>query len=648
MNDTPPTQYILAIAIGPVQEFIAASRKARDLFYGSDLLARISRKVALHLQNDHGAELIFPAPMSLNDKHAVANKIVAIVAGDPGAITDSAHAAASEVLTSAWTSAMKKVRERAKDGADAIDVVLAEKQVETFIEWYAAWVEYDPARYADARLRADRILAGRKTLRDFQPAAGVDMRPKSSLDPAREAVADVVDDATAAILMLRKNERLDAISLVKRTEGRHRFVSTARVAIDPFIRAAAAEKEEGLQNLAKVAAKLQSTDLVEEFNPKLDNLEHFGGFKYDTELCYAESVQNAIKELNGWRPRPTDPNEQPEYDALVEAVKEFYWMVDELGEGLPPRSTYFAVLRADGDRMGATLNALDTKGKHQHLSYHLGRFAKEAECIIAEHYGASIYTGGDDVLAFLPIDTCLPCADALQKKFATIMSEASEGQHWPDNVRGDSGPTLSVGLAIGHYSEHLQVLLQRSKEAEDKAKSGDKNALAVSFSAQSGGGDVRMVVHSWKEEPVQTFWATAIDAHRLNELNLPGGIPDRFAYELAALHDELASAFKARALGSDQVLHELLVLELTRILGRKRAAKGTNRIDQATIDNLIQRIKDTPDGKQALRALRKMSNEMIVARRIYPSLMDGRSGGLARWGDALADLPELVQTGGDQ
>ena len=39
--------HLLQIAIGPVQEFIAAARRTRDLWFGSYLLSEISKAAAL-------------------------------------------------------------------------------------------------------------------------------------------------------------------------------------------------------------------------------------------------------------------------------------------------------------------------------------------------------------------------------------------------------------------------------------------------------------------------------------------------------------------------------------------------------------------------------------------------------------------------
>ena len=40
---------LLEIAVGPVQDFIAAARRCRDLWYGSHLLSELSKAAALAL-----------------------------------------------------------------------------------------------------------------------------------------------------------------------------------------------------------------------------------------------------------------------------------------------------------------------------------------------------------------------------------------------------------------------------------------------------------------------------------------------------------------------------------------------------------------------------------------------------------------------
>ncbi|MBV8856450.1 MAG: hypothetical protein JOZ02_05770 [Acidobacteria bacterium] len=85
-------EYVLAISLGPVQEFIAAARRSRDLWFGSWLLSELSKAAAEHIVR-HGVSgsrpagldsLIFPAVNDPEDLRAgsslsVVNKIIAIV-----------------------------------------------------------------------------------------------------------------------------------------------------------------------------------------------------------------------------------------------------------------------------------------------------------------------------------------------------------------------------------------------------------------------------------------------------------------------------------------------------------------------------------------------------------------------------------------
>src|SRR5271157_2504665 len=51
---------LLAVSLGPVQGFIAASRRTRDLWFGSHLLSEVSKTAARAIA-ECGGHLIFPA-----------------------------------------------------------------------------------------------------------------------------------------------------------------------------------------------------------------------------------------------------------------------------------------------------------------------------------------------------------------------------------------------------------------------------------------------------------------------------------------------------------------------------------------------------------------------------------------------------------
>lgn len=54
------TAYLYVLSIGSVQDFIAAARRTRDLWFGSHLLSEISKAAAKSIAEDGGL-LIFPA-----------------------------------------------------------------------------------------------------------------------------------------------------------------------------------------------------------------------------------------------------------------------------------------------------------------------------------------------------------------------------------------------------------------------------------------------------------------------------------------------------------------------------------------------------------------------------------------------------------
>jgi hypothetical protein len=217
---------------------------------------------------------------------------------------------------------------------------------------------------------------------------------------------------------------------------------------------------------------------------------------------------------------------------------------------------YFAVAALDGDQIGKWLSGEKTptiqeaitdkaakyfrehiKGKDVEAwlktnrplspSYHL-QFSEAlanfglycARRIVEAHHGQLIYSGGDDLLAMLPADEAIACAQGLRLAFqgSSKLAEAypahftktSEGfiqlaerndsnqgdwnrgcrrpgePAWPLLVPGPQA-TVSVGLAIGHIKEPLQDMIREAQAAEKRAKNKlGRNALSVTLFKRSG------------------------------------------------------------------------------------------------------------------------------------------------------------------
>lgn len=550
--------HLLAISIGPVQDFIAAARKTRDLLNGSELLSTIATAIAQALGGC--GELVFPA----SGAGSAPNKIVCLVEGDPAEAASKAHAAAQAAFDEAVDAAVKQVNEARV--ADCFDRETLRAQCEEFLEFYAAWVPVGPEGYAAARERCEALLAGRKGLRDFAQPTWAKGRPKSSLDGGRDTViAEDATDEQLGRLSIKRTEQLDGVSVVKRLldKGEARFPSVVRVAADPFWRSLPPER---LEAVRAFAGDHQAGDLIQRL--KGDAAALYSDFPWD--------IDPSLWHEGG--------------EAPCDLVKGFRCAVDQ---GQP--GPYYTILAADGDRMGQALSRLTSKEAHQRFSAQLAEFAGRARGIVTEQRGALVYAGGDDVLAFLPMDKALRCARELREAFDKV----AEG------LGLDETPTLSVGIAIVHIHENLRTALEFARSAERAAKNGGRNALAIARHTRGMGPDAPTVVRSWTNQPVESY-------EQYGEWIRDGILPSGFAYEIRALAREL-DGIDLRGLAG------LAGGEFERILKRKQVPKER-------IADVMQRLLAdlAALGGASPVSLRALSDSLIIAKHLAPA----KGGGL--------------------
>lgn len=235
-------------------------------------------------------------------------------------------------------------------------------------------------------------------------------------------------------------------------------------------------------------------------------------------------------------------------------------------EGSEDEKKYFAVLAFDGDEMGKWVsglhpampklgnqlsdyidpstgnragaklyfeqhglsNLLDRKRPlspsfHLQFSEMLANFANFCvRRIVEAHDGRLIYSGGDDVLALLPANKALECAEALREAFrgnpaalnelrgawrgdhkenlrlfdfdqpgfirlhAETLSLAGEPKKFCAMVPGPAAD-CSVGIAIAHFKSPLQDVVRAAQAAEKRAKNKlGRSAVAVTLMKRSG------------------------------------------------------------------------------------------------------------------------------------------------------------------
>jgi CRISPR-associated protein Cmr2 len=603
----------MIISLGPVQEFIVSARRSRDLWFGSWLLSELSKAAAQRVVLEHDGNLdtlVFPKAESIGHltptytHFNVANKIIALVTKPPAEI--------GRLVNESILARLRIIRDDAyKEIGDVPEGYflqsIAEKQVDDLIEY--AWASAplndlnDDEEYAKARNLVELLLEARKATRDFkpvlpQPQGWADNVPKSSLDGLRESVIhENAYDMDAAELRrrygVRKGERLCGVGLLKRhgnRAGDSSFFSTSHVAALPLLQSLTdkAAVDDYVRQLSGLLGEIEPRELYKVLGKvpiRAAKEPHPVFGRYDGHLLFEE--------------RLSDWFENNDLERAKEALAEFR---RRALDGQRP-NPYYALLLADGDRMGKVIDAQRSVEKHRRLSSCLAVFAGRVSRIVEEeHKGSLVYAGGDDVLAFVPLHSTLPCARQLARAFSAELSEfkVKEGEC-------DASPTLSVGIGVAHHLESLSDAMQLARTAEKAAKRVDgKNALAVIVSKRSG-----------TDRPVMGKWGT-LDQRldRFVFLHRTEAIPDGAAYELHDLALRLQSSvpplcdetLSERAEAVRETLQPAMRDEAIRILKRKRVTGEQKKLAEIVLAELSGFIRD-PD-----LPIEQLANELIIAR----------------------------------
>lgn len=436
------TKYLFIATLGPVQDFIAASRRTRDLWFSSWLLSELARSAARQIRDHHGV-LIFPAAESLVAGREVANKLVALV-DDPHNVGAAIHRCIHERLQQiAKTYLPAQLR---RDGT--WKTALAQIADLPELIWAAAILPNEHG-YPRVRRRVEALIAARKATRAFvQPTWRKDV-PKSSLDGQRESVIleAYYDDPPTLwdIYQARPGERLSGVDLLKRHGRDNRndpesvgFPSTSHIAALTLLRGIQQANVESARIewkhlIAQIAALLptrkQPTQRYTRRSPRiLPRKVHrqvlnrisgrfarnrkrpdaaITGF-YEADLLFEERIFELF-------PTKDDPRQAEAKQALTAFLK----TIAAQQRPLP----YYAILHADGDQMGTLIDAQTSSSAHRRLSTALSHFAAGVrEIVEGTYHGALVYAGGDDVLAFLPLYSALECAKALADDFRQQLS----------------------------------------------------------------------------------------------------------------------------------------------------------------------------------------------------------------------------------
>jgi CRISPR-associated protein Cmr2 len=464
-------------SVGPVQSWVARSRRIDDLWSSSFLLSHLTGTVLKQIE-DAGGTILLPRLTHQDSHHAdpqpegrlwgtVPNRVLAKV--------DASFAGESciDTFQATWRSVAAAVQ-------SLVDPYLSEesraiwcRQVDAFWELYWALGDVGDLHALERRKlwRTHRPPdePGDKCLlfAELQELSGV-VRGRSAQDRERQDAFWETLRSGLPAHRLQDGERLSAIALIKRMfpvvakrlnlPAPRNFPSTLQVAAVPWLAATAREDPTWLREYGELAARvLDLSGTSYEWFPSLRN--HSAGLhqalSLDGVAFHPTSLRSDAKHPEVWR------------------QLESAWRGRESESKQP--STYFAVVALDGDRMGEWLaTALGP------ITTGIARFSEAVEQLAGDTEAVVVYAGGDDVLALSPVDSALPFAEAVAK----LYHSAFEGIESPSL----GVPTISAGLVYSHMTAPLSVALQeahRLLDQEAKERLG-RDSIAIQVLRSSG------------------------------------------------------------------------------------------------------------------------------------------------------------------
>ncbi len=234
-------------------------------------------------------------------------------------------------------------------------------------------------------------------------------------------------------------------------------------------------------NLRKVSGNLvpKLENAINEIFPIDKNLKEdkqcktYKFFQIDGEWFLEDTWQN--------------PNDYETVGADSKKANQMLRILKEIQNNLKDRgiekhykpSEYYAVIMLDGDSIGEKLDKIKEIDKHRKFSKTLSKLSKEFENIVKENYGALIYSGGDDVLALLPVENALDCAYKIQNEFkAKLVKEFSD-------IDKESPFSMSGAIIYAHHKLPLSYVLEEARKCESNAKDEGKNRVCLKYIKRS-------------------------------------------------------------------------------------------------------------------------------------------------------------------
>lgn len=644
MSHTHPHTVRLHFTLGPVQGFVGESRRTRDLWGSSFMLSYLVGH-ALAAVRSKGATVILPdigddalldwiennratAPPTIG---SIPNRFTVEFEPCDGEEEKQVRKRAAEAAEAgkaavhkAWMHAANAVREEYFGGARMAQGkesrTIWNRQVEHF--WDVAWIltcGEDLTNFAALDVRKNwrtkdyapeagdkcSIMTGWQELSGFVRSWPVEKT-------AQTAFWEAVRGQTAD-LDLQDGEQLCAVAAVKRLYPRVNAIlsraalealdsnpvdagnkgfrlrgegnkvnwpSTRFMAAIPWLERVLADHESAADTFL---AEMTAADVKLEQAERHSSIQSLAGFKHglralDSNLYDERSLKN---------PRVTGLSPRGSTAALAALQK----LTRAVGES---PSTYYALLLMDGDRMGKLLRTFAEAGKIQAPTTALSTFSRGVPELVEAHNGVTVYAGGDDVLALLPLPDAVACALALEGAYRGAFKDAIAALS--DKHREGTRATLSASLIFADAQLPLRQVLGEAHHLLDKV-------------AKEENGRDSIAVALWKPSGVTAQWVTTWP-------HLRGPGTGESSTDPAHALGKLGGYFRATSRGADPRRERALISNS--LLYRWR--EQLSQLFEATLD-VPGTVEQLPDGFD-----NRIAGNLMMALLIQSQEISGDAG----------------------
>ena len=471
--------YLLRVSIGPVQEFISEARKTRDLFMGSLLLSKATYNSMEPISNTYGKDFIIYPQISESKDYlsSVPNLYMAVI---PKSKLDGIITQMEDELKFFWDSLQETVNNKFYSD---FGVYRNQKTASPFyINWVVVPLTIEDLKNSYKSKVKDSIefLNERKLTRTFESWDGSYVQ-KCSQCGHREHTIEIPSFIKQKFrYRIKENEKLCSICLLKRLLDPGDFKNVPDQKFDSVIDVSSVIIKQSLEQKESEKKEIQDFfEIISKIREHVKIRSKSGEFYYKDYL----NSDFFIKEYG-------TPNTQEFRVLCDEGNKKLVAVYKALGIKEP--SKYYSIVMMDGDDMGHLMSGevklisggiigdKDFTLEYQEkLSKTLADTGADISRLIKDRTkgnGLCVYSGGDELLAFLPLATTLSTSNDARLSFTNEFKKSGILQ------------TSSAGIVILHHKDPLQKGLEEARKNVDKAKEWfeDKDAFIITLRLFSG------------------------------------------------------------------------------------------------------------------------------------------------------------------